>query len=110
MLLMAERVAKGHDLKPTKQSRKSRRSGAKKNGQSVDAFRVGQPSTDTLENAEGETTTRRAKWIKNAVTAAQTSKVIAQEGYSIAKQIRVSPNTDCGPLSTDCQLGQGSLW
>jgi hypothetical protein len=90
MQLMADRVANGHNLKPTK-PRKLRKAIGKKSAKLKDTLSSTQigGSVESLGVGEAESPTRRGRWVTNVVTAAKTSAYLAQEGYGLAMQIRV---------------------
>jgi hypothetical protein len=89
MQLMADRIAKGHNLKPTKPPRKLRQAIAKRGGKLKETLSFAQTSTSVESLGEAESPTRRARWVKNATTVAKTSALIAREGYGLAMQLRV---------------------
>jgi hypothetical protein len=93
MQLMADRVAKGQDLKPSKRSRKMRQAAGKRSGQLLDSLGLRKSDNDDAELEESNLDsppTGRSKWMRDAINVAKTTKVLAQEGYSLAKQIKVS--------------------
>jgi hypothetical protein len=83
MQLMSDRVAKGQILKPSARRHKLRKTHA--SNEKINVLGAVGKSGDEPNDGESPPT-----WIQNAKKVAKTSQTIAQEGYTIAKKIRVS--------------------